>query len=106
VKRPLSAQELEKLTKINLATIYRNLKILIEDRVLVIVQLPGQSPRYEYNGLDDHHHFLCETCNRLFDVQESAVQASEIPDGFQLTKCDVTLHGVCVDCISNSSKDL
>ncbi len=101
VKRPLSAQELEELTTINLATIYRNLKMLMEEKILVVVQLPGQPPRYEYNGLEEHHHFLCQSCNRLFDVEESAVHASShIPEGFQLVKCEVTLHGVCGECNS------
>lgn len=102
--RPLSAQELleaasKSIPNINLATIYRNLKTLIEEEILVIVQLPGQPPRYEYNGLEDHHHFLCHTCNRVFDVQESIpVASSSIPQGFQVLKCDITLHGVCLDC--------
>lgn len=103
-QRPLSAQELleaasKVISHINLATIYRNLKTLVEEKILVVVQLPGQPPRYEYNGLEDHHHFLCQNCNRLFDVEESISMAPPtIPEGFQVLKCDITLHGVCLDC--------
>jgi Fur family ferric uptake transcriptional regulator len=111
-KRPLSSSELleaaaRQIPLINLATIYRNLKILLEEKILVEVQLPGQAPRYEYNGLKEHHHFLCHTCNRLFDIEEaSAAPASNLPNGFQAFKCDVTLHGVCPECTTLYPREL
>ncbi|MBA2367688.1 MAG: transcriptional repressor [Candidatus Protochlamydia sp.] len=103
-RRPLSATELlaaaaRQIPLINLATIYRNIKILLEEKILVEVQLAGQAPRYEYNGLKEHHHFLCQACNRLYDIEESsAAPASTLPNGFKAFKCDVTLHGVCHEC--------
>lgn len=103
-KRPLSAPEIVKLAEkivpnINLATVYRNLKSLVEEDVLVSVEVPGQPPRYEYEGLEHHHHFLCQTCNRLFDVKGCIPGLpSLVPSGFQLIKHGITLYGLCDQC--------
>jgi len=101
--RPLGASELleaasKELPQINLATIYRNLRLLIEEKILTMVELPGQTPRYECHGLENHHHFLCDRCNRLYDIEPAAIKPSLLPQGFLMTGFDLTMHGLCVDC--------
>lgn len=103
-KRPLSAKEIlniasKELPLINLATIYRNLKTLLEEEVIVHVEVPGQPPRYECRGLSHHHHFLCQRCDRLFDVEGCLPGLTKlIPEGFKLTSHDITLYGFCEQC--------
>lgn len=103
-KRPLSAPEILELAAkdvplINLATIYRNLRSLLEENILVVVEVPGQPSRYEYQSLDHHHHFLCQTCNRLFDVKGCLPGLTNLlPKGFKLMHHGITLYGLCDQC--------
>ena len=102
--RPLLAQELLLLSQelvpgLGQATVYRNLKALVEDGVLAQVTLPGENPRYELAGLTHHHHFKCQTCDRVFDILGCpGASVSLVPPGFQVERHDFTLYGRCADC--------
>ena len=103
-KRPLSVEEIlfaasKTIPHINLATVYRNLKMLIEDKQIMPVDLAGNSKRYEFVGLAHHHHFLCLKCDRLFDVEGCPKGIHElIPPGFKMVSHNITLHGYCPAC--------
>ena len=61
--RPLLPSEIlseaqQSVPNLNLATIYRNLNLLIEERLVASVHLPGQPARFEIAG-HHHHHFHC-----------------------------------------------
>ena len=51
-RRPLLPQEVLDQAQslapgLGIATVYRNLKALVDDGTLAVVQLPGENPRYE-----------------------------------------------------------
>lgn len=104
VKRALSVEEIlemasTKVPQLNLATVYRNLKLLVEDKMIATVDLPGSNSRYEPIGLKHHHHFLCYGCDKLFDVEGCPGGISAlVPKGFQLLDHAITLNGYCLDC--------
>jgi len=104
--RPLLAQELLTLSQdlvpgLGQATVYRNLKAMVEDGVLAPVMLPGENPRYELAGLQHHHHFKCQRCGKVFDVAGCpGAMASMAPPGFSVTAHDLTLYGQCAGCDS------
>lgn len=102
--RPLStgevlaaAQALRPRTGI--ATVYRTLKLLLEQGWLTTIRLPGEPPRYEAAGKPHHHHFHCTACGRAFEVRGSdASLESLVPPGFVLERHDIALHGRCRSC--------
>ncbi|MEM7235037.1 MAG: transcriptional repressor [Planctomycetota bacterium] len=101
---PLAPQEvLEEAQALSpglgIATVYRNLKALVDDGWLVPVLVPGEPDRYERAGKRHHHHFRCRDCEGLFDV-EGCVSGLEamLPDGFQLEGHELTLYGRCGGC--------
>jgi len=102
--RPLLAQELLTLSQelvpgLGQATVYRNLKALVEDGVLTSVLLPGENPRYELAGLQHHHHFKCQACGVVFDIPGCPGSlASLAPPGFSVSAHDLTLYGCCAGC--------
>ena len=60
--RPLLPQEVldaaqQAVPGMGLATVYRNLKGLVEEGALQAVNLPGENPRFEVAGHQHHHHF-------------------------------------------------
>ena len=103
-QRPLSPQEILETAQVSveglgLATVYRNLKALLEDGAIEAVQLPGESPRYEPAGLSHHHHFQCTQCARVFDVHACPGDLQGLaPQGFQVQRHELTLYGLCADC--------
>ena len=102
--RPLSPKEivdiaLEQGETLSLTTVYRSLKIMVENEDLIPVEIPGQPARYELAGLDHHHHFHCDNCDRLFDIAGCLPEVHSLaPDGFVATHHELTLRGLCPSC--------
>lgn len=109
-KRPLSPVEVYEqaryeLRAISLATIYRTLKTLVDEGVLVPVSLPGLPDRYETRGCADHHHhhFHCDGCGKVFDIPGCGLHTeSPLPLGFAVHRHEVVLYGACRDCRTNA----
>lgn len=108
-QRPLSPQEIldgarDAGTAIGIATVYRTIKLLVDDGVIEVVALPGENPRYESNGHEHHHHFQCTVCRRVFDVKGCPGNMKNLaPKGFTVERHELTLYGHCADCSSNVS---
>ena len=104
VKDPLSPEEvLRRATKevpgLGLATVYRNIKKLVEEGFLVVVDIPGKAPRYELSGKHHHHHFLCRKCDHLYEVDGCSTNIKTLaPRGFQMEDHFITLFGICRIC--------
>ena len=103
-RRPLSPGEVLTLAakdvrSLNLTTVYRTLKAMVESGDIVAVAVVGKSTRYELSGLDHHHHFLCEKCDRLFDVPGCPGTFRKLaPRGFKVTGHELMLTGRCKAC--------
>lgn len=104
VGRPLSPQEVLEAAQshaasLGIATVYRNLKALVEAGWLVPVGLPGEPDRYEMAGKDHHHHFRCRSCERVYEVESCPGNIHNmVPAGFLLEDHEVVLYGVCASC--------
>lgn len=102
--RPLLPQEVlqaaqQQVPGLGIATVYRNLKGLVEEGELRAVHLPGENPRFEATGHAHHHHFQCRQCQRVFDVHACPGDLSRLaPQGFTVEDHDLTLYGRCQDC--------
>ena len=103
-KRPLSPAEVLEgaragVPALGMATVYRNLKLLVADGIVQVITLPGESPRYEMRESAHHHHFQCTTCRRVYDVPGCPGNLRRLaPRGFRVDHHDVTLYGRCSDC--------
>ncbi|MEM8874214.1 MAG: transcriptional repressor [Planctomycetota bacterium] len=105
--RPLSVNEIhefaaEDVPTLGLRTVYRVVNRLLDDGVIAPVVVPGQPDRYEPAEVAarHHHHFRCEQCDRVFDVDACPGGLDRmLPPGFQLTGHELTLWGRCAECI-------
>lgn len=103
-ERPLLPQEVLDAAQqaspgLGLATVYRNLKALLEEGEVCAVNLPGENPRYEIAGGHHHHHFQCRQCQRVFDVHACPGDLGRLaPPGFKVEAHEITLYGQCSDC--------
>jgi Fur family ferric uptake transcriptional regulator len=102
--RPLLAQEVLEGAQadapgVSIATVYRNLRSMVDEGELTLVVLPGENPRYELAGAGHHHHFQCLKCERVFEVEACpGDMASLAPAGFTVEDHDLTLYGRCREC--------
>jgi Fur family ferric uptake transcriptional regulator len=102
--RPLSPQEVldaaqSRVPALGLATVYRNLKQLVEASEILAVTLPGDGARYESVQHGHHHHFQCNTCKRVFDVPDCPGNLARLaPKGFTIEHHELTLYGRCNNC--------
>lgn len=103
-RRPLSPREILELARrqvpsLGLATVYRNLRALVEEGAVVPVALPGEPLRYEAAGTGHHHHFLCRGCGRAFELPGCRLEADlNLPPGFSAEDHEVVVYGRCPDC--------
>ena len=106
--RPLLAQEILEIAaravpQLSLATVYRQIKSLLEDSSIRQVQLPGQNPRYEIGSHEHdpghHHYFQCRRCEKVFDVPTCPGNLDKLaPAGFMVEDHEIILYGRCGEC--------
>ena len=104
--RPMSPAEVlhaarRRVPTTSLATVYRNLRSLVDGGELARVELPGDAPRYEPRYVADrhHHHFRCRACDVVFDVEGCPRGlAALVPKGFRMDRHDIVLYGLCSEC--------
>ncbi len=96
----------EEVTKVHsslsLATIYKNIILMMEKGVLVEVPIVGEKPKYELSKTD-HIHLVCTECGNVEDkpcAEATDKLFHELTDRehFALNKRQVNLYGVCSDC--------
>lgn len=103
-KRPLTPQEIheqarQESERLGLATVYRALKAFMAEGVVAQVEIPGTSPCYELTERGHHHHFICETCRQVFDLQGCLKNINTLaPEDFHVERHDIILYGVCAAC--------
>lgn len=102
--RPLGPNEVLELAResvkhLGIATVYRALNDLVAEGILKPVELPGQPPRYEKADLKHHHHFHCQQCDKVFDLEGCLLKSDlHVPPGFEVRGHEITLRGLCPDC--------
>ena len=104
--RHLTADELLRgvrrmLPSVSAATIYRNAQQLADAGVISTLDRPG-ALQYDPNQ-DQHHHFVCTACGRVFDVYLTRVSYQidarrSALGGARVERCEVQLHGRCEGC--------
>jgi len=101
---PLSPQQIldaaqGRVPGLGIATVYRNLRALLEEGWLREVELPGAPSRYEPAGRKHHHHFHCRSCDRVYDLEQCpGTLRSLAPRGFRPEAHDILLSGLCAAC--------
>jgi Fur family transcriptional regulator, ferric uptake regulator len=102
--RPLGIEEIlkagrKKVESLNQATVYRNLKLLVQKGWLQKINTPELGVLYEISGKKHHHHFQCRSCDRLFEVSGCALnERRSTPPGFVTEGHEVFLFGICSAC--------
>ena len=92
----------DKLPRISLGTVYRNLEILQETGQAVrLAGCNGQEARYD-GRTEPHLHFHCRQCQAIFDLATKLPLLDDLLDktieGHRTDGYHLILHGTCLDC--------
>lgn len=107
-KRPLSLMDLDSmLDTLEKSSIFRVLTLLAEAGVVHAVEDGRGIVRYEAcsghhhaGGIDSdlHAHFYCESCNKVFCLDETPTPEVNVPEGFSARSINYMIKGLCPDC--------
>lgn len=93
------------LPNISLATIYRNLNMLAEAGVVNKILIPNHSDRFD-STLHKHHHFLCECCFQVCDIEVGELNIAVdnmSTDTFVVKDYSLVFNGYCKDCMKQET---
>ncbi|HHD78932.1 MAG TPA: transcriptional repressor [Epsilonproteobacteria bacterium] len=87
---------------LSLATVYKNIILMVENGVLVEVPIEGQKAKYELSK-DDHIHLVCTECGEVEDrphnsSADALFSSMREEENFTLRKQQINLYGVCAHC--------
>ncbi len=86
---------------ISLGTVYRNLRLLCQCGKAQEIDMTGTYTRFDGNP-DNHYHFRCDNCGRVFDVAGAVDRALDDrvarETGFQISRHRLEFRGLCREC--------
>ncbi len=101
--RPLTPEEIlrqgkKEVPSLGMTTVYRSIRAMLDDGVLVGIQYPGQPTRYEVPA-PEHIHFICNRCRQVYDLPLPQEEATlSLPSGFVAEGHELIVYGRCPDC--------
>jgi len=85
---------------ISLATIYKNIIVMLEHNVILELPINGEKPKYEIKK-DDHIHTICRVCGAIKDVKITQERRELLNvKSFSLDYAQINLYGICKKCQS------
>jgi len=95
----------QRLGRVSLATVYRNLEILSEEGLVQKMDTPGTQRRFDGNTTN-HYHIRCSWCGRVEDVSlkplpwiEAAMQERS---NYRVLSHTLEFVGICPDCLATN----
>ena len=84
-------------------TVYNTVHVLAKAGLIRVITIDAEEQRFDA-FVEDHGHFRCAQCGKLFDFSLSADTASELmSDGFVVEASDVYATGICPTCQKKQS---
>ena len=80
---------------ISLATIYKNIILMVRQNIIVEIPINGKKSKYELKK-DDHIHLICKSCGNIEDRDLNSCDI-DIKD-FQIVSKQINLYGLCKNC--------
>lgn len=104
----LAHQDIERETgeRFDRVTIYRTLQTFIDKGIVHTIPTADNGTRYalcrencsEGHHHDNHVHFICDACGKTSCLDDVAIPSVRLPEGFSVTKIDMVVNGICVEC--------
>ena len=110
-KKPIDVVEIikklkDKKIQIDRATVFRNISLLVNKRLVNKVEFNEGKYRYESASLPHHHHLFCTKCGNVSDIESNSLH-SEIDKisktvnkafDFKIEEHKIEFFGKCKTC--------
>lgn len=91
----------------SLATVYNNLKVLIDEGFVSELKVRNDTTTY-YDFMGHQHlNVICEKCGRIADMDldlPDVQQEATDQTGYQITKSQMVVYGICPDCVARQQE--
>lgn len=98
----------KEIPNISLGTVYRNLRMMKEKGEILELDQTGTFRRFDGNSAN-HYHFRCDSCGRVFDIDEPVVagidERVEMNTGFKVSHHRLEFCGLCQDCKTSEKEN-
>jgi len=95
----------QKNPSLSKTTVYNTLEVLEEHGIIQALTITEKEFRYDFECGPHHHHFLCETCGKILDIEVSCPHLHSMLEGeHQVDKVHGYFKGICKDCIKKEGK--
>jgi Fur family ferric uptake transcriptional regulator len=96
----------EKMPRISLGTVYRNLDLLAGDGEILCLERIGAQKRFD-GDTRRHHHVRCRACGKIGDIF-SAFPLPPLPEtpaqGFSIQGVELIFTGLCRECAAGAAE--
>ena len=90
-------QAKRKLPSLSIATVYRNLNLMVECRE--IKKVSGETSDYFDRNVNEHGHLICIKCGRIKDIFIPAFKNTlELQTGCPVLSYELKIHYICSEC--------
>ncbi len=96
-KGSLSAADIHKhLPTIDLVTIYRNLDLFLQEKLIKQIHIGTEEAQYEYQN-QPHHHAVCVNCEKVihFKAPDKKILKLLEPQDFKIEEMEIIVRGSC-----------
>lgn len=98
----------QRLPRISLATVYRNLEWLTDQGMVQKIEVGGRQKRFDGN-VTEHYHIRCLECGKVDDISlnpiENLEHQLEESTGYRILGHRLEFRGVCPQC-NGSEKEI
>ena len=104
---PVSLADLEEMLdySVDKASIFRVLELFAEKEVVHVIEDGSRSLKYEmcqshnHHSISDQHvHFYCEKCGKIYCFKTETVPLANMPEGFIPHSVNYMIKGLCPEC--------
>ncbi len=90
----------KKFNSISLATIYKNINLMLENSFIQEVKIPHAKSVYELTK-EYHSHLACSSCGEVEDIfidMDSILEETSKNTTFKIDSSELVFSGICKDC--------
>lgn len=82
---------------ISLATIYKNIALMVENGILNEVKIPQGKTKYEL-AIKTHAHFICTNCSYIEDIEIDNTCLLKSLENYTVNSANIQIFGLCKSC--------
>jgi len=88
--------------KIGIATVYRSLSLLEEEKLVESISFGKEGKRYEIGMKKHHDHLICTVCGEITEFCDETIekQQERVAESFdfEMTDHSMRIYGICSKC--------